>query len=77
MVSDAPAVDMPEEEEFETSGILVISGGHFVHDTYSAFISTLLPILIDKLGLSLALAGSLSVVTQLPSLLSVAISQTA
>ncbi len=73
MVSDAPAIDMHEEENFETSRILVISGGHFVHDTYSAFISTLLPILIEKLGLSLALAGSLSVVTQLPSLLSVLI----
>jgi len=74
MVSDAPAIDMHEEDEnFETSRILVISGGHFVHDTYSAFISTLLPILIEKLGLSLALAGSLSVVTQLPSLLSVLI----
>jgi len=62
-----------KNEDFETNRILLISGGHFVHDTFSAFISPLLPLLIDKLGLTLALAGSLSVFTQLPSLLSVVI----
>jgi len=62
-----------KNEDFETKRILLISGGHFVHDTFSAFISPLLPLLIDKLGLTLALAGSLSVFTQLPSLLSVVI----
>lgn len=71
MVLDAPTLDTPHEEEFETNRILLISGGHFVHDTFSAFISPLLPLLIDKLGLTLALAGSLSVFTQVPSLLSV------
>lgn len=73
MVSEASAVDLPEEEEFESKRIVLIAGGHFVHDTYSAFISPLLPLLIDKLGLTLALAASLSVVTQLPSLFSVVI----
>lgn len=73
MVSDAPTLDTPHEEEFETNRILLISGGHFVHDTFSAFISPLLPLLIDKLGLTLALAGSLSVFTQVPSLLSVVV----
>ena len=58
MVSDAiPVEDTPVEdtpvEEFETKRILLISGGHFVHDTFSAFIAPLLPLLIDKLGLSL------------------------
>ena len=74
MVSEASVVDMPEEEqEFESGRILLISGGHFVHDTFSAFISPLLPLLIEKFGLTLALAGSLTVVTQIPSLLSVLI----
>ena len=41
-----------------------------MHDTYTAFIAPLLPLLIDKLGLSLVMAGSLSVFSQLPSLLS-------
>ena len=57
-------------DEFQANRIILISGGHFVHDTFTAFIAPLLPILIDKLGLSLMLAGSLSVFTQLPSLLS-------
>ncbi len=57
-------------DEFQANRIILISGGHFVHDTFTAFIAPLLPILIDKLGLSLVLAGSLSVFIQLPSLLS-------
>ena len=57
-------------DEFQANRIILISGGHFVHDTFTAFIAPLLPILIDKLGLSLMLAGSLLVFTQLPSLLS-------
>ena len=73
MVSDAVSVEDTPVEEFQSKRILLISGGHFVHDTFSAFIAPLLPLLIDKLGLTLALAGSLSVVTQVPSLLSVLI----
>ena len=57
-------------EEFQTNRIILICGGHFVHDTFTAFIAPLLPILIDKLGLTLVLAGSLSVFLQLPSFLS-------
>lgn len=72
MATETTPIDVPEEE-FGSRRILLISGGHFMHDTFSAFISPLLPLLIDKLGLSLALAASLSVFTQLPSLLSVVI----
>lgn len=49
--------------------VLLISGAHFVHDVFTAFIAPLLPLLIENLGLSLTLAGSLVVFTQLPSLL--------
>lgn len=62
-----------EAEEFQSGRILTIVGGHFVHDTFSAFISPLLPVLIDRLSLTLAQGGSLSVFMQLPSLLSVVI----
>ena len=57
-------------EAFQANRIILISGGHFVHDTFTAFIAPLLPILIDKFGLTLLLAGSLSVFLQLPSFLS-------
>jgi FSR family fosmidomycin resistance protein-like MFS transporter len=72
MSVEALPVDV-EVQEFDTPNIVTISGGHFVHDTFSAFVSPLLPLLIEKLSLSLTLAGSLSVIMQMPSLLSVLI----
>jgi len=57
------------ESTFDYGRILLICSGHFVHDVYSAFISPLLPLLIDKLGLTLVMAGSLPVFMQAPSLL--------
>ncbi len=74
MASTAPALETETDaEEFQTGQILTIVGGHFVHDTFSAFVSPLLPLLIEKLSLSLTLGGSLAVFMQLPSLLSVVI----
>lgn len=71
------ATTVPEtttsDDEFQTNHILTIVGGHFVHDTFTAFVSPLLPLLIEKLSLSLTLGGSLAIFMQLPSLLSVAI----
>ena len=57
------------ESAFDYSRILLICSGHFVHDVYSAFIAPLLPLLIDKLSLTLLMAGSLPVFMQAPSLL--------
>lgn len=48
--------------------VLLVASAHFVHDVFTAFIAPLLPLLIDKLQLSLFLAGSLPVFTQLPSI---------
>ena len=62
-----------EDNTFQTRKIMEIVGGHFVHDTYSAFVSPLLPRLIDKLSLSLTQAGSLTVFLQLPALLNILI----
>ena len=57
------------EEEFQTGEILTISGGHFIHDIYTGFLSPLLPVIIEKLSLSLTAAGSLNAVLMLPALL--------
>ena len=54
---------------FQTGKILALSIGHFIHDVYSSFLSPLLPLLIDKLPLTLTQAGFLSTVMQLPALL--------
>src|SRR4030043_1238436 len=58
-----------EANKFQTDRILTIMSGHFLHDTYSAFLAPLLPSLIDKLSLTYTQAGSLSAVMQIPSLL--------
>ncbi len=54
---------------FQTGKILALSIGHFVHDVYSSFLSPLLPLLIEKLSLTLTQAGFLSTTMQLPALL--------
>lgn len=71
MTASAVENNPPRKREsgFDTSRILLICSGHFVHDVYSAFIAPLLPLLIDKLGLTLVMAGSLPVFMQAPSLL--------
>jgi MFS transporter, FSR family, fosmidomycin resistance protein len=52
---------------FQTGVVTVISGAHFIHDVFTALLPPLLPLIINKLGLSLLQAGSLSVFSQLPS----------
>jgi MFS transporter, FSR family, fosmidomycin resistance protein len=69
MATNVLSVSQTKENDFQTNEVLSIAGGHFVHDTYTAFLPTLLPLLIDKLSLSLTLAGSLSAISQIPALL--------
>ncbi len=56
------------DADFQTDKVLLISGSHFVHDVYSSFLSPFLPLLISKFGLSMVLAGTLTVIFRLPSL---------
>jgi len=58
-----------DKGEFETEQVLTISSGHFVHDVYSAFLAPLLPLIIEKMSLTLTLAGWLSAFMQLPAIL--------
>lgn len=53
---------------FQAGSVLTIAGGHLVHDTFSGFVAPLLPLIIEKLSLSLTLAGSLVAFQQFPSL---------
>lgn len=50
------------------AGVLQVAAGHLLHDTFTAFLAPLLPLLIPKLGISLVIAGLLSTLAQLPSL---------
>lgn len=53
---------------FRTGQVLTIAGGHFVHDVFSSFLAPWLPLLIEKLCLSLTMAGSLTIFLRLPSI---------
>lgn len=58
-----------ESEAFHATGVATVTLGHAVHDTYTAFLPPLLPVLIEKFTLSNAQAGLLNVFLQWPSLL--------
>ncbi|MGB7872837.1 MAG: MFS transporter [Anaerolineales bacterium] len=68
-VQNLPLENTIEKDEFQTEQVLTIAGGHFVHDVYSAFLAPLLPLLIEKMSLSLTLAGSLTAFLQFPAIL--------
>lgn len=53
---------------FQTGNVLIISAAHLIHDAYQAFLAPLLPLLIQQLGLSMMMAGSLDVIRKVPSL---------
>lgn len=57
------------KDGFQEKEVFVIAAGHLVHDIYSAFLAPLLPLLIEKLSLTLTMAGSLSALMQFPALL--------
>lgn len=56
-------------ERFNLPGVIAISFSHFIHDVYSSFLAPLLPLLIEKLSMTLTQAGLLTTVMQLPSIL--------
>lgn len=69
-MAQATAVgDRPITGTFQTGQVLTIAAGHLVHDTFTSLLAPLLPLIIQRLGLSLTLAGSLAAIQQLPSLL--------
>lgn len=58
-----------EQEKFHTSGVSIVSFGHAVHDTYTAFLPPLMPVLIEKFLMSKTEAGLLTIFLQVPSLI--------
>ncbi len=55
-------------KKFQRGKVVTISVGHFFHDVYSAFLAPVLPLLIDKLGISLTMAGIMDIVRKIPAL---------
>ncbi len=60
---------MKKQEKFQLNNVLLISIAHFVHDTYSAFLAPIVPLLKEKLGINNTLISLLFVTQQIPSLL--------
>lgn len=60
---------MVKTKKFQLGNVLTVSAAHLVHDIYSSFLAPILPLLIAKFSISLSLAGFLSVVGRIPSLL--------
>ena len=56
-------------ERFQTGRVMLVAFSHFIHDVYTSFLSPLLPLIIEKLSLSLSQAGLMSTVMQIPALL--------
>ena len=56
------------KERFQRGRVVAVSVGHLVHDVYSSFLSPLLPLLVEKLGITLSMAGMLDVIKNSPSL---------
>jgi len=60
---------MEKKNKFQLNNVLLISIAHFVHDTYSAFLAPIIPLLKAKLGINNTLVSLLFVAQQIPSLL--------
>jgi FSR family fosmidomycin resistance protein-like MFS transporter len=53
---------------FKKSEVFTISCAHMLHDTYSSFLAPLLPLLIEKLGMSLSISALLEIIRRIPTL---------
>ena len=62
-------IALPRQQAFQADTVLALTAGHLVHDTFASFLAPLLPLIIERLGLSMTLAGSLAAIQSLPSLL--------
>jgi MFS transporter, FSR family, fosmidomycin resistance protein len=63
-----PLEDTPEEP-FRTAEIITVAAAHGAHDTYFAYLPTILPLLIQNLALNTTQAGLLNAFNQIPNLL--------
>jgi FSR family fosmidomycin resistance protein-like MFS transporter len=64
-------------DRFDLKGVSLITFAHGLHDTYSSWLSALLPVLIEKFTLTNTMAGALSTALTFPSVLMPIIGYTA
>jgi len=54
--------------KFNTVKVASISVAHHIHDIYTSFLAPILPLLMEKFGITYTLAGLLSLIQRIPSL---------
>jgi FSR family fosmidomycin resistance protein-like MFS transporter len=66
----APSPKLGEAAEggFDRASVVAVSAQHATHDLYAAFVGTLLPVLIERLGIPIGAAGALASAYRLPSI---------
>ncbi len=62
------ALEKHKDGKFQFTNVLTVSFAHFIHDVYSSFLAPLLPILIERLGITYSMAGLLTIIQRIPSL---------
>lgn len=53
-------------EKFQSDKVLLVAGSHMLHDIYSSFLAPLRPLLIEKFGITLALASTWDLIMRAP-----------
>jgi MFS transporter, FSR family, fosmidomycin resistance protein len=56
-------------EDFQTKRVLAPAGGHFIHDIYTSFLPPFIPLIVERFGVSIMLAGALVFCYRIPSVL--------
>ncbi len=65
---DAKVADEAAQGKFHTTEVVTLAGAHLIHDSYGSFIGPLLPLIIQKHGLTLAAAGFLATANRWPGI---------
>ncbi len=57
---------MKDRKKFQTGNVLLITLTHHLHDIYSSFLAPLRPLLIEKFGITFAMASLWDLVSRIP-----------
>jgi FSR family fosmidomycin resistance protein-like MFS transporter len=63
------SLEKKQEDEFRSAEVITVAAAHGAHDTYFAYLPTILPLLIRNLSLNTTQAGLLTAFSQFPNLL--------
>ena len=55
-----------QKNRFQTGNVTLVSLTHMLHDIYSSFLAPLRPLLIEKFGITLAMASLWDIFQRIP-----------